>query len=129
MECQRKLSVCLHLGKALLIWGTELFRKMIINAQIFPIQGEWIMSMKTTGLVLAATAAVLFATATFADNVTSSQAASADVKCSGINACKGQGSCKSANNSCKGQNTCKGTGWSPTKSADECTKAGGTVIQ
>jgi uncharacterized membrane protein len=32
------------------------------------------------------------------------------VKCYGLNACKGNGSCKSLGNSCKGQNACKGQG-------------------
>jgi len=49
------------------------------------------------------------------------------VHCFGINACKGQGACKSAKNACKGQNSCKGMGWLPEKSAKACTKAGGTV--
>lgn len=55
-------------------------------------------------------------------------AQSAEVMCSGINACKGQGACKSATNSCKGQAACKGQGWLPTASADECTSKGGTVL-
>lgn len=55
-------------------------------------------------------------------------AQSAEVHCSGINACKGQGACKSATNSCKGQAACKGQGWLPTASAEECTAAGGKVI-
>lgn len=33
------------------------------------------------------------------------------VRCYGANACKGQGSCKTANNACKGQNECKGQGF------------------
>ena len=30
------------------------------------------------------------------------------IKCEGVNSCKGQGSCKTAHNSCAGQNGCKG---------------------
>jgi hypothetical protein len=30
--------------------------------------------------------------------------------CKGLNACKGQGGCKTGNNGCKGQNSCKGQG-------------------
>ncbi len=30
--------------------------------------------------------------------------------CKGMNACKGQGGCKTGNNGCKGQNSCKGQG-------------------
>ncbi len=32
------------------------------------------------------------------------------VKCFGLNACKGNGSCKSLGNACKGNNACKGQG-------------------
>jgi hypothetical protein len=55
-------------------------------------------------------------------------AQSAEVMCSGINACKGQGACKTATNACKGQAACKGQGWLPTASAEECTSKGGTVL-
>jgi len=50
------------------------------------------------------------------------------VQCAGINSCKGHGSCAGADNSCKGQNACKGQGWTETKSAEECTAKGGTVV-
>ncbi|WP_119304773.1 BufA2 family periplasmic bufferin-type metallophore [Dongia deserti] len=53
---------------------------------------------------------------------------SAEVQCSGINACKGQSACKTASSSCKGLNACKGHGWLPTASAEECTSKGGTVL-
>ncbi|MGP0059448.1 MAG: hypothetical protein ACLPID_09205 [Beijerinckiaceae bacterium] len=49
------------------------------------------------------------------------------VMCSGINACKGHGACKSADNACKGQNACKGHGWLPEKTAAACTAKGGKV--
>ena len=52
-----------------------------------------------------------------------------EVHCGGVNACKGQGACASAQNSCKGQNACKGKGFVNMSSADECTKAGGKVIE
>ena len=51
-----------------------------------------------------------------------------DVKCSGINACKGQGACAGKDNSCAGKNACKGKGVSSVASADECTKAGGALV-
>lgn len=49
------------------------------------------------------------------------------VMCMGINSCKGQSACKSANNACKGQNSCKGQGWLPAKSKTACTNMGGKV--
>ncbi len=50
------------------------------------------------------------------------------IKCQGINACKGKGSCASASNSCQGQNGCKGRGWVIVATADVCTAQKGTVI-
>ncbi len=52
----------------------------------------------------------------------------AAVQCSGINACKGQGSCKGNENACKAKNDCKGKGWVESASADECTSKGGKVL-
>jgi hypothetical protein len=49
------------------------------------------------------------------------------VKCSGVNACKGQGACKTATNNCAGQAACKGQAWINTTSAN-CSKWGGKVI-
>src|SRR6266540_3866154 len=46
------------------------------------------------------------------------------VHCTGINACKGQTECKTANNACKGHNSCKGQGWLTTSSEKECTDKG-----
>jgi hypothetical protein len=40
----------------------------------------------------------------------------------------GSSECKTATSGCKGQNSCKGQGWVTKKSADECTKAGGKVV-
>ena len=53
------------------------------------------------------------------------------VKCSGINACKGQGECAAADGSysCAGKNECKGKGWVKVKTDKECTDQGGTVMK
>ena len=53
------------------------------------------------------------------------------VKCAGVNSCKGKGACAAADGShaCAGKNGCKGQGWTKVKSADECTKKGGTVVK
>jgi len=80
---------------------------------------------KISGASLAAAAALLLV----AGCATSSKhAQTAEIKCAGLNTCKGQSACKSAHNSCKGQNACKGQGWLPTASAEECTSHGGTVL-
>jgi hypothetical protein len=63
--------------------------------------------MTKTVLALAAAAAVMFATV----SVNAVAADEGKVKCEGVNACKGQSSCKTAKNSCKGQNSCKGAGF------------------
>jgi uncharacterized membrane protein len=44
------------------------------------------------------------------------------VKCEGVNACKGQSDCQTANTACKGQNSCKGQGFQ-TLSKKECEAA------
>ncbi|MGB7933690.1 MAG: hypothetical protein WCH04_15990 [Gammaproteobacteria bacterium] len=81
---------------------------------------------KMTGLLLASTAAALFGAANI--TVAAEEAAtSAEVKCMGINACKGTAECASANNSCKGHNSCKGQGWVHA-SKEDCDAKGGTVV-
>jgi hypothetical protein len=80
----------------------------------------------TSGIALAATAAAFFASGLAAVPV---QAQDADVKCIGVNGCKGKSECKSAGNACKGQNGCKGQGWVKKKSASDCEAAGGKVLK
>ena len=64
-----------------------------------------------TGTMIALAAASLFAAACSkpADSSKSTMPAAgektASVHCMGVNACKGQGSCKTAQNACKGQNS------------------------
>lgn len=86
--------------------------------------------IQLTGAALAVGAAAMFALApAFADETTTTTT-TASVHCAGIgtNACKGQGSCKTADNACKGKNSCKGKGIVDKATAEECTKAGGTVV-
>jgi hypothetical protein len=82
---------------------------------------------KITTSTLAAAAMALLAGGTISLSTTPAQADA--VHCAGINACKGQSSCKSANNSCKGLNSCKGQGWIEQPSAEACTSAGGMVVE
>ena len=74
--------------------------------------------------MFAASAAILFAVGSAATIAS----ASAKVKCSGGNSCKGTSACKTAQSSCKGQNSCKGLGWSETATETECTSKGGKVL-
>lgn len=53
--------------------------------------------------------------------------ASGNVKCMGVNECKGQGQCGVPGaHSCAGQNECRGKGWISLPEA-ECNAKGGTV--
>jgi hypothetical protein len=66
-----------------------------------------ISPVKTSGAAIATAAALLFGTLT----VGTASAEEAKVHCTGVNACKGQTACKTANNECKGMNSCKGQGF------------------
>ena len=79
-----------------------------------------------TGLAIATAAAAMFALGTAP--VATQAAEDGSVMCAGVNSCKGTAECKTAKNDCKGQNSCKGQGWVKKASAEECTKAGGTVV-
>jgi hypothetical protein len=52
---------------------------------------------------------------------------SAQVRCGGINSCKGQSYCATAKNACAGQNACKGQGWLRV-SRKECAAKGGRIL-
>lgn len=90
--------------------------------------------MKTTtrnsiGKLSLATAAAALFSAAVVPAVHATEGGSASVKCMGINACKGQSKCKTAESACAGQNSCKGHGWLIVPSASECTAKGGKVIE
>lgn len=55
--------------------------------------------------------------------------AAAEVKCTGINECKGQGACgmPDGSHACAGKNECKGKGWVKV-SEEDCKAKGGTVL-
>lgn len=83
---------------------------------------------KLTGTALATTAAMMFApVASMAAEKEFIMGKSAWVNCMGINACKGQGACKTAENDCKGQNACQGKGRAMLSNTRSCKEAGGTV--
>lgn len=78
---------------------------------------------RLTGAALASAAALIFGFAPIA-NVAAEEGG---VACLGVNACKGQGACATAENACAGQNACKGHGVSKVATEAECTEQGGTV--
>ena len=82
--------------------------------------------MKTSGKVVAAAVAGLFLAGPSVAHA--EKAAKAEnVKCVGVNACKGKGGCKSADNDCKGKNGCKGKGFTE-MTEKKCKAKGGTVM-
>ena len=82
--------------------------------------------MNRSQLGIAAAAAALAMLASGASFV--GMAKDAEVKCAGVNSCKGTSECKTATNECKGLNGCKGEGWVSKSSAEACRAAGGTVV-
>ncbi len=89
------------------------------------------MKSSLKGALIAAAVAGLFAAnATLAADDTNKSTIKNEadtVKCSGVNACKGQGSCAGAGHECAGKNGCKGQGWEKVSSARACTDKGGKV--
>lgn len=84
---------------------------------------------KAFGLALAASVVGLLATGVqFADHHEKKEG---EVKCAGVNSCKGTGACAAADGShaCGGKNECKGKGWVYVDSAEECEEQGGTVVE
>jgi len=79
----------------------------------------------TTGVILATAVAALFANGPVLAAEKSGQ--EAKIHCGGINACKGQSECATANNACKGANSCKGKGF-VSVSPKECAEKGGKEI-
>src|ERR1700739_2743112 len=70
---------------------------------------------RTPGVAVATAAALLFGTGLVSSAFAGDEA---KIHCAGVNACKGQSACKSANNACKGQNSCKGKGFLEMTKAD-----------
>src|SRR5438552_2664344 len=80
------------------------------------------------GMVIASAAASLILAGALGARADQKKAGGDMVNCAGVNACKGQGSCASAENSCAGKNSCKGHGMLE-MSAAECAKKGGKVAE
>jgi len=81
------------------------------------------------GAVIASAVAALFGCASSNQQAAASPSGTTgSVKCLGINSCKGQGTCATADHSCGKHTPCKGQGWLVVDSAAECTTKGGKVI-
>jgi len=77
-----------------------------------------------TGASLAAAAAILVINAV----PIAPASAGSEVKCYGVNACKGQSACQTASNACAGQNACKGKGYLM-MDKDACLAKGGKLSE
>ena len=84
------------------------------------------MTRAKKGILIATAAATLFATGAIKARA-EDKATGDKVRCTGINECKGHGSCAGAGNSCAGQNSCKDKGVVTVPKA-ECEKKGGKVL-
>ena len=82
--------------------------------------------MKTKSFPIATAVALLFITGGVVANASETTKA-AQVRCSGINSCKGKSFCATAKNACAGQNACKGQGWLKV-SRKECSAKGGRIL-
>ena len=56
------------------------------------------------------------------------KATTTQVRCQGVNECKGKGACGGPDSSCAGTNACKGKGWI-LLTEKECKEKKGTVLQ
>ena len=81
----------------------------------------------TRGMVIASAAAGLILAGAVAARADHHDKKGEKVHCSGINACKGKGSCAGPESSCAGQNSCKGKGVVET-TPEDCAKQGGKVV-
>lgn len=86
------------------------------------------MDKKLIGVTIATAAALTFASSPLTSAF--AQGAMGDVKCYGINSCKGQSACKTTQNpSGPGKNSCKGQGLKMVSSEKDCTDAGGKLTE
>ncbi len=83
--------------------------------------------MSIKGMMIAASVAGLFATGA-ARVASAADKKGEEITCSGINSCKGQGSCHGAGHACAGKNGCKGQGNSKV-SKDDCLAKGGKIVK
>jgi len=88
------------------------------------------MKKSVKGLLIASAVASMFSAGCATQQpamAKSDKDTAAQVKCGGVNECKGQGQCGGADHDCAGNNACKGQGWVSLSQAD-CTAKGGNVI-
>jgi hypothetical protein len=82
--------------------------------------------MDAKSFSIATAVALLFITGGVVANANEGTKA-VQVRCAGINSCKGQSFCATAKNACAGQNACKNQGWLEV-SRKECLTKGGRIL-
>ena len=90
------------------------------------------MNRRIFGAAVAFAAATLVTNNAFAgEKVVEKKTEKKQIKCAGMNECKGKGACGAADGShaCAGKNECKGKGWNMSDTEAACTKAKGTVVK
>jgi uncharacterized membrane protein len=83
---------------------------------------------KLTGAFLAASVASLLGSSPASSATPPAPKDGGEVKCAGINECRGHGACASATNGCNGQNGCAKQGWVKT-TKKECLAKGGKLVE
>lgn len=78
--------------------------------------------MKKRSAVLAAAAAAIFVSGGATVGNAAHHEGDEQVKCQGVNSCKGKSECNTDHSACHGQNECAGKGWIK-MTAEECEKA------
>lgn len=86
------------------------------------------MGKTIKGTLIALSAASFFACGGDDGPNTTESTQAQQVKCAGINSCKGHSDCSGTDNDCKGLNDCAGKGYLHVASKAECDEKGGTVI-
>ena len=84
------------------------------------------MASRNTNKMLMAAVAGLLTVGTVGIASTVRAAEGENVKCYGVNSCKGTGGCAGAGHGCAGKNACKGQGFVET-TKDDCAKRGGKL--
>ena len=80
------------------------------------------------GAAIAAAVGVVFAAGYEAVRSSAPEGSGGNVRCFGINSCKGTTACSTRWNACNGQNECKGKGWISVGSVEECRERGGELL-
>ena len=74
--------------------------------------------MKVKSFIFASAAAAMFVAGGAGIAAADHHESDAKVKCEGVNSCKGNSACKTAENECAGNNSCKGKGFLMLTDAD-----------